>query len=636
MGDRRALDASDAAAPPAIELSPSMDRVVAEDEDRLLRDLARDTFDERRPDLPQAVSERFSQFDVVGRGGSATVWKAWDRRLERDVALKVFDIGNPSVDAVINEARLVSRIASDHIVHIFDVIEGPPHVLVLELVEGFNEAVQQRRLGASAMQSRPGKPRQAVEWVISVARGVQDAHHADASHRDIKPSNVMIVPGSHRAKIADFGLGAIGEGRKGTSDETFSGEIGDGAQRRRVAGTPAYMAPEQALGLPVDLSMRAAEDRRRLVAVDVFGLGALAFDLLTGHAPYAAGIAKTELALPDAERGAPDHGEMASASVELLATLARARKGDRQRLSNLRSASGRRLPRRLTTIVEKAMSLEPKERHPTARAVADDLQAWLDRRPTSIDGRLARMVLWAQRNPGVTGLLFSIVVLALVIAVSVSTLASLEKRRLKKEAEVNQLTDEAAAAQEELDRSRDEKRRAHGEAEEVRQAAEDLKNQLGRSNIDGIIMERRWRSAQGALKVEQAARSLAEKERDDFKEQRDVVTTERDNYKAERDGVTTERDRFKTERDRYKGERDDLTTERDKLTTERDKLKTERDELKAERDELKKERVGDKDALTEERRLRLAAEQERDALKQGGAAQNAAGQATEEAGAAER
>src|SRR5664279_1297813 len=160
-----------------------------------------------------------------------------------------------------------------------------------------------------------------------------DAHLRNVFHRDLKPHNVLITPFSRRARIADFGL-AISESR--SNDGTLE-----------IAGTPGYIAPEQAAGLSPHLDPHDLHDRAVLVGLDVWGLGALAFDLVADRAPWQA----------DAGFKAWERAAIAVVAPELP----------------------REVPARLRRIIAKALSLDPKARYATAGELADDLDAlrWL-------------------------------------------------------------------------------------------------------------------------------------------------------------------------------------------------------------------------------------------------------------------
>ena len=193
---------------------------------------------------------RFVLHEQLGRGAQATVWRAHDERLDRDVALKLL---NPDADTVavsqwLHEARAVSRLAHPNIVPVFEADEqsGQAH-LVFELVRGRTLADQLRADG-------PMPPGVAVQIMAGVLDALVAAHAEGIVHRDLKPSNILI-DASGRPRVMDFGIAAR------VSDHT------DG----RIVGTPGYMSPEAAEGAPAAPSM------------DVFSAGMVLAEMLLGR-----------------------------------------------------------------------------------------------------------------------------------------------------------------------------------------------------------------------------------------------------------------------------------------------------------------------------------------------------------------
>ena len=333
-----------------------------------------------REDLPGATpslgigGERYELAELLDSGATASVWKAYDRKLGRHVAIKVFHRGTSSmIRQSLAEARASSEVISEHVVRVHDVHDADPPYIVLELVAE-HEPGHAVLDGASAAACRPHDVAEAVKWIRDAARGVHDAHLHDVFHRDLKPHNVLITPISRRAKIADFGL-AISATSTSEASSSPGLVLNGPSGPARIAGTPEYMAPEQARGLRISLDARAADDRRALVAVDVWGLGAIAYDLLSGKSPW------------QAREGA--------SAWESAAGLAPPRLD--------RTAAGESIPRRLQKIVERALAYLPADRYPSAADVADELDAYLARRPTSFDrSARARFGLWVRRNPQLT------------------------------------------------------------------------------------------------------------------------------------------------------------------------------------------------------------------------------------------
>jgi WD40 repeat protein/serine/threonine protein kinase len=330
----------------------------------------------------------YDMLEVLGRGGMGVVYKAHDRQLNRVVALKMILAGGHAGPHELlrfrREAEAVAQLHHPHIVQIHEVGEhaGWPY-LVLEFMDGGN---LDQHLGGT-----PQPPRAAAELVETLARAVQHAHAHGVVHRDLKPANVLLSsgrdrPGSAAAtltegvqlhelalaggarrldacvpKIADFGLAKLlGDSAAGP---TRSGD---------VLGTPSYMAPEQTMGEPGTTGP----------ATDVYGLGAILYELLTGRPPFQAETA--------------------------LETLLLVRSAEPVSPSQLQP----KCPRDLVTICLKCLQKAPRARYASAQALADDLRRFLEDRPIKARpvGALERTVKWVRRRPALAALLAVIVV----------------------------------------------------------------------------------------------------------------------------------------------------------------------------------------------------------------------------------
>lgn len=221
---------------------------------------------------------RFELRRVLGKGAQASVWLAFDPRLEREVAVKLMRAGSAADPAAVHqwlqEARNVSRLTHPHIVPVFeaDTHDGQPY-LVFEYVPG-------RTLGEHLRARGALPPREAVHLVLGVLDALQAAHAAGVVHRDLKPSNIL-VDGAGGARVMDFGI-AI--------------RVQDASDYRQVVGTPGYMSPE------------AASGAAPTAAMDVFSTGLVLAEALHGQPliaekdPYRAiyRTAHEDLALPAA------------------------------------------------------------------------------------------------------------------------------------------------------------------------------------------------------------------------------------------------------------------------------------------------------------------------------------------------
>ncbi len=220
----------------------------------------------RRPEPPERLGPyRLDQ--LLGRGGMGEVWRAWDERLDRWVALKQIRADAPlrhGRERLRREARAVARLSHPAIVHVYDILESADgDWIVMELVVGRTLRVLLDEEGALP-------PARAVRLCREIAEGLAEAHANGILHRDLKASNVIVGP-SGRAKILDFGL-AKEIPREGEAD---SQEL-TGSTPGVVLGTCFAMSPEQALGHPLDQRS------------DLFSLGSLFYEMLIGEAPFRA------------------------------------------------------------------------------------------------------------------------------------------------------------------------------------------------------------------------------------------------------------------------------------------------------------------------------------------------------------
>ncbi len=252
---------------------------------------------------PRAVG-RYQLEDRIGAGGMGVVWKAWDPMLERRVAIKLLrpDVGEHGTARLLREARALAQLQHPNVVAVHDVGEVAGEVfLATELVDG--QALDRWQPGRA--------PDELVAVYVQAARGLAAAHAMGLVHRDVKPSNLLVAHDG-RVRVGDFGL--VGRPR-GHGTEDREGQLtldGD------VVGTPAYMAPEQRSGAPLD------------ARVDQFALCVALAEALTGERPHADATASDLRALRPVEapwvaiaRGlARDPAERFATMTELADALA--------------------------------------------------------------------------------------------------------------------------------------------------------------------------------------------------------------------------------------------------------------------------------------------------------------------------
>jgi serine/threonine protein kinase len=220
---------------------------------------------------------RFELIRVLGEGAQATVWLGFDKRLEREVAVKLMR-ADAAADALavsvwLQEARSVSRLTHPNIVPVFeaDVHEEQPY-LVFEYVPGPTLSQHLKTRGTLAAH-------EAVAMMVGVLDALQAAHSAGIVHRDLKPSNIL-VDAFGRARVMDFGIAA---------------RLHDPGNHDQIVGTPGYMSPEAAQGGLPSASM------------DVFSVGVVLVELLSGQKLIAerdafraiSRVANEDLKLPD-------------------------------------------------------------------------------------------------------------------------------------------------------------------------------------------------------------------------------------------------------------------------------------------------------------------------------------------------
>ncbi len=217
----------------------------------------------------QAKLARYTLNERIGSGGMATVYRAWDKNLERDVAIKVLhehlSFDNTFQERFIREAKFVAGFNHPHIVQIFDfaMIETkdiPIFYMVMPYLTG--ETLEHLISERTSHNMRIDNER-IIILIEEIASALDYAHARGMIHRDVKPANIL-YDSHQRAILTDFGIARLAETNKLTAEGL-------------TIGTPAYMPPEQAQGIEID--HRA----------DIYSLGVIAYELLTGHPPYGVG-----------------------------------------------------------------------------------------------------------------------------------------------------------------------------------------------------------------------------------------------------------------------------------------------------------------------------------------------------------
>jgi TolB-like protein/Tfp pilus assembly protein PilF len=307
------------------------------------------------------MSKEFGDYELleeIGRGGQGVVFRAWQRSLSRTVAIKIIGAGQFATNAHLRrlrrEAEAAAKLNHPGIVPVYEVGERDgTSYFSMRFVEG--DPLDK------LVSCGPMAARQAAELIAKVARIVHYAHEHGILHRDIKPGNILL-DAEGEPHLTDFGLARLLE-----HGSTVTGT-------NEIMGTPSYMAPEQAVGNNAGVCR----------GTDIYGLGAVLYELLTGHPPFA--------------------GETAYETVRLLLES----EPQQPRSWN------RRIDRDLSDISLKCLEKNPRYRYSSALELAEDLERWLNHEPilAKRSGFFTHARKWVQRNPTIAALIALSVALA--------------------------------------------------------------------------------------------------------------------------------------------------------------------------------------------------------------------------------
>ena len=310
--------------------------------------------------VPPSLHARFEDFRLLGRGGMGVVYRARDLRLGRSVAIKLLSSpGGPSGGALLREARSQARLRHENACEVFEAgIADHVPFIAMQLIDG--EPLSRAKEGMTLEEK--------VLCVRAIASALHEAHRLGLVHRDVKPGNILVERGERgdcKPYIVDFG---IARDMLPGSPELTTG----------IAGTPTFMAPEQAAG-----EVRLI-DRR----TDVYGLGATLYDALAGRPPFEGGSALEVMRKVTDEEPSPLSLHHPGIAPDLAA------------------------------IAMKCLEKDPAARYASAKALGEDLQRFLDGDPVSARPISWARILWkrARRRKGAVALAAALTAAALILS----------------------------------------------------------------------------------------------------------------------------------------------------------------------------------------------------------------------------
>ncbi|MBI85712.1 MAG: hypothetical protein CMJ81_21160 [Planctomycetaceae bacterium] len=328
---------------------------------------------------------RYRLIERIGSGAGGRLFRAKDERLERTVALKILrerqTESHQGRVRLEREARAAARLKHDHIVRIYDVslqAGDTPHI-VYELIEG--ESLHERLRRVHYLSAS-----QTARIAREVALALDAAHQVGLVHRDVKPSNILLEASTGRAKVTDFGLARFDENQTRVTMEGM------------IAGTPAYMSPEQVIN-PHEVDGRS----------DLYSLGVTMYEMLTGELPFR-GVVRMTLTQVLHEDPRPVRELNDDVAIDM------------------------------ETIVAKTMTKEAARRYASAAELADDLQRFLDGESIEAQAAGPTKKMWrtVRRNPRIASFVAGVVMLLMGIAIG-STFFALKLASTQKEARLARL-----------------------------------------------------------------------------------------------------------------------------------------------------------------------------------------------------
>jgi serine/threonine protein kinase len=302
----------------------------------------------------------YELLEEIGRGGQGVVYRAWQKSLNRIVALKVIGLAHWATQAHVKrfrmEAEAAAHLDDPRIVPIYEIGErGGACYFSMKFIEG---GQLDKIIGSELM---PG--REAAELMAKLAHTLHHAHQNGVLHRDVKPGNILL-DAKGEPHLTDFGLARLVE-----AESTVTRTL-------EVLGTPSYMAPEQAVGNNAAITS----------ATDVYGLGAVFYQLITGHPPFAGGTTYETVRM-------------------VLETQPR-----QPRLCNPK------VDRDLETICLKCLEKEPAKRYASAESLAEDIERFLRNEPirSRRSSRMEHVWRWCKRKPLVASLIATLVMVVAI------------------------------------------------------------------------------------------------------------------------------------------------------------------------------------------------------------------------------